>query len=85
MPARKHKISLTDGWKAKIRASVICHRLHRHVEGKLELSSTQIKAAQILLAKVVPDLARTEMTGKDGAALEVPAVFNIIGVAGKQK
>lgn len=30
------------------------------------MSPTQIKAAEILLKKVAPDLARQELTGKDG-------------------
>lgn len=30
------------------------------------MTNSQIKAADILLKKTVPDLARTEVTGKDG-------------------
>lgn len=40
-----------------------------HVDGEIELASTQVKAAQILLSKVVPDLARTEHSGPDGKDL----------------
>ena len=35
------------------------------------MSPTQLKAAEILLKKVAPDLARTEMTGEDGGPQEL--------------
>ena len=71
MAARKRKITLSDSWKEKIQASQIMNRLLRHVEGEIELSGTQVKAADILLKKVVPDLARTENTGVDGGPQEM--------------
>ena len=71
MAARKRKITLSDSWKEKIQASQIMNRLLKHVEGEIELSGTQVKAADILLKKVVPDLARTENTGVDGGPQEM--------------
>ena len=71
MAARKRKITLSDSWKEKIQASQIMNRLLKHVEGEIELSGTQVKAADILLKKVVPDLARTENTGADGGPQEM--------------
>jgi hypothetical protein len=35
------------------------------------MTASQIKAADILLKKTVPDLARTEVTGRDGEAQEM--------------
>ncbi len=70
MAARKNKVNLTDAWKAKIQASVISGRLYDHMQGKVEMTSTQIKAADILLKKLIPDLARTELTGENGGAIE---------------
>lgn len=35
------------------------------------MSPTQIKAAEILLRKVAPDLARQEVTGEDGKPQEM--------------
>lgn len=46
-------------------------RLLAHVEGKIEMSATQVNAAKILLSKIVPDLGRTEVTGEDGGPLKV--------------
>jgi len=71
MAARKRKITLNDDWKDKIRAGVLMARLLGHVEGEIEMSGTQIKAADILLKKIVPDLARTENTGADGGPQEL--------------
>jgi len=71
MAARKRKTVLSDDWKQKIRAGVLMNRLMTHVDGTVEMSPTQIKAADILLRKIVPDLARTEMTGKDGGPQEM--------------
>jgi hypothetical protein len=34
------------------------------------MSMSQLKATEILLRKSVPDLMRTEVTGKDGGPLE---------------
>jgi hypothetical protein len=66
MAARIRKTTLSETWKAKIQAGVILDRLVKHVNGEIEMTASQIKAADILLKKTVPDLARTEVTGKDG-------------------
>ena len=71
MAARKRKVVLSDAWSEKIQASQIMNRLLKHVEGEIELSSTQVKAADILLKKVVPDLARTENVGNEGGPQEM--------------
>lgn len=70
MAARKRKIQLTDAWKEKIRVSVIALRLYDHTRGKNEMTATQLKAADILLRKMVPDLSRSEITGEDGGEIQ---------------
>ncbi len=62
MAARKRKIRLTEEWKDKISAGRIMNRLLGHVDGEIEMSTTQVAAARILLAKVVPDLQSTQLT-----------------------
>lgn len=69
MAARIRRTVLTEEWKARIKAGGIMSKLMDHVDGKTELSPTQVKAADILLKKIVPDLARQELTGKDGDKL----------------
>lgn len=63
--ARKRKLLLTDDWKAKIQASQIINRLQKCFNGELELSTNQIKIADILLKKTVPDLSRATIEGGD--------------------
>lgn len=71
MAARKNKLQLTDNWREKIKIGVIIDRMMKHVDGEIDMSNTQLKAAEILLRKVAPDLARTELTGKDGDDVKV--------------
>ena len=55
----------------KIQAIRIVEELQRHVFGEREMTSTEIRAAEILLNKSVPNLQATELTGADGDALTV--------------
>ena len=43
--------------RAKIQTSQIINRLTKHVKGEIEMSSSQVRAAEILLKKSLPDLA----------------------------
>lgn len=53
----------TPEWKNKNRASQIMSRLERHANGEIEMTKTQITAAQIFLKKVIPDLSTTTLQG----------------------
>jgi hypothetical protein len=77
MAARTRMLRLTPEWKEKIRVGVILDRLSKHVDGEVEMSSTQIKAAEILLKKVVPDVARTEVAGDEESPITVKVVTGI--------
>lgn len=75
MAARTHKVTLTDTWKDGVRASHIMKRLFDHALGENEMTATQIKAAQIVLGKIIPDLARTEVAGDAENPIAVTATF----------
>ena len=47
-----------------IKATQIVNRLQRCVFGEVELTSQQIKAAEILLKKALPDLAQVELDAR---------------------
>jgi hypothetical protein len=47
--------------RTKIQASQIINRLKKHVDGEVELTSTQVRAAEILLNKSLPNLQSTEV------------------------
>ena len=50
--------------RAKIQTSQIINRLNDFVFDKVEMSSDQIAAARILLAKTLPDMKQIEHTGE---------------------
>jgi len=58
---REHHLQAT---REKIQAANLIHRLQECVFGKVELSSQQVAAAKALLAKVLPDLQATQLTGE---------------------
>lgn len=56
MAARIRKVALTDDWKANIQATQIMNRLYGHALGNTPMEKTQIDAAKVILAKILPDL-----------------------------
>lgn len=54
---------MTDEHRVKIQNSNILNALVEHVEGKREMSATQVSAGLGLLRKVMPDLAATTVSG----------------------
>lgn len=61
----------SDMVRDKIKASQLINRLQDHVFGKIELSATQVTAANTLLRKCVPDLQATEHSGEQNHKLEI--------------
>lgn len=53
-----------DVVRERIRTGVVLNRLQKHALGKLEMTTTQVRAAEILLRKTVPDLSSTELRGE---------------------
>jgi len=65
-----------DKVRKRIQVGMIVDRLHRHLEGTLELSPTQIKAAELLLRKTVPDLSAMQVTSESvhRFVMEIPSL-----------
>lgn len=63
MGARTRKTLLNAEWRAKIQASMLLNSLQNHVFKNTRMSPTQLKAAEILLRKCVPDLSAVEHSG----------------------
>lgn len=57
---RSRRTRIDDLTRERIQVAIILNRLHDHVKGTLELSMTQIRAAEILLRKALPDLVQVE-------------------------
>ena len=47
---------------SKIQTSQLVNRLQNHIDGKIELQPTQIKAIEMLLARTMPTLSAVEQT-----------------------
>ena len=62
MAARLNRMH-SEQVRAKIQASVLIDRLQKHVEGELELTPSQITAAQVLLDRSVPKLSQIQHVG----------------------
>lgn len=48
--------------RAKIQTSQLINRLLSHANGDADMSATQIRAAEILLKKTLPDLQAVELS-----------------------
>jgi hypothetical protein len=64
MAARKRRGTGAEGWdqsvRDRIQTSMLVNRLTSHVLGKCDLSSTQVRSAEILLGKTLPNLTAAE-------------------------
>lgn len=79
MAARKNKTTLNAAWREKIRASMLINRLQNHVAGRLDMTPTQLRAAEVLLKKTLPDLSSTEHSGPDGGAIPHELKVEFVG------
>lgn len=62
-----------DEVRAKIQASQLINRLTDHVLGKVDMTPTQVQAANILLKKSLPDLQAIDLSATDGTLAEAAA------------
>jgi flagellar biosynthesis/type III secretory pathway M-ring protein FliF/YscJ len=63
-----------DFVREKIKASQLVNRLTDHAFGEIELSTSQIRAIEILLNKSVPNLSNVALTGEDGGPVEISTI-----------
>jgi hypothetical protein len=73
IPMRKTR---QDEVRAKIQVGNILDRVRKHLEGEIELSATQMKAAELLLRKSLPDLSSIEVTGAEGGPVQIDAALS---------
>lgn len=74
MAARKVRTTLNDRWKERIQASMLVNRLMDHAVGECELTGTQLRAIEILLKKVAPDLAAIQHSGDENNPLAIAMI-----------
>jgi len=66
---RKPGFKMTEAHRDKIRNSNILNALVEHVEGRREMSSTQVTAGLGLLKKVMPDVTYSQHGGDEEAPI----------------
>lgn len=64
MAARKEPKNRDSSYKLQS-AMQLLNRLEKHAKGEIELTTTQVKAAQIVIGKYVPDLKAIEHSGNE--------------------
>lgn len=65
MAATKRNSMLIEEAREKIKTTQLINRLQDHALGTVEMSSTQVRAVEVLLRKRVPDLSAMTMAGDD--------------------
>ena len=65
MAARTNKPLHDDKTKRLIQASQLYNRLFSHANGEIEMTQSQVKAAQIIIGKAIPDLKAIEISGDE--------------------
>jgi hypothetical protein len=69
---------MSDEHRVKIQNSNILNALIEHVEGKREMSSTQVTAGVALLKKIMPDLTHSELANDPDNPLPASITLNIV-------
>ena len=78
----RHKAWTPDKVRERIRASMILRRLTNHVLGHVEMTTSQVNAAKILLGKVIPDMRQLEHTGTVNHVNYDAAVLAVLNAPG---
>lgn len=63
--ARKSWQERAEMWRDKIAVSNLITALEKHAKGEIEMKPTQVKAAQVLLDRVMPTLSASEITKRN--------------------
>lgn len=70
----------TPTWRDKHKIGQLMSRIERHANGEVEMTGTQLKAAEIFLRKTLPDLNKTELSGDQDKPLKLDGKIEIIHV-----
>lgn len=71
---RKPGFRMSDEHRVKIQNSNILNALVEHVEGRRDMTSSQVTAGIALLKKVLPDLQSIEHSGPDGGPVAITRI-----------
>ena len=63
MPSKQRKnMTLAHEWRERIRTGVIIDRLQKHALGEVEMTASQVRAAELLLKRTWPERQAVAMT-----------------------
>ena len=64
--------------REKIANSEVLDRVIQTAEGKIKLTSTELRACEILLRKIIPDLSAMTLSGEDGDAIKTVTKIELV-------
>lgn len=76
MAARRTRFN-PESVRQKIKADRLVRRMQQHIDGKITLTMAQVRAIDILLRKIIPDLTQTSVAAelKHTYVVEVPPLL----------
>jgi hypothetical protein len=77
---RKPGFRMSDEHRVKIQNSNILNALVEHVDGKREMSATQVSAGIALLKKVLPDLSGITLSGDAESPIETVTRIELVAL-----
>jgi hypothetical protein len=78
MAARINKITHDEKTKRLIQASQLLNRLTAHGNGTVEMTTSQVQAAKIVIAKSIPDLKQMELVGDPDRPVAIQEIKRIV-------
>ncbi len=87
MPSRGRPAGfrMSDAHRVKIQNSNILNALIEHVDGKRDMSASQVTAGVALLRKVLPDLNSTTISGDPDNPMKLITEITLKGVSAVAK
>ena len=79
MAATKRNPMTVPKARDAIRATQLMNRLQKHGFGEVDMSSSQVKALEIVLKKIRPDLSAVTMDATDGLKDAIKGIQVIFG------
>lgn len=83
--ARQPEFRMSGAHRVKIKNSNILNALIEHVDGKREMSATQVTAGLGLLKKVLPDLQSIEHSGDPENPVQIITRVELVAGDGDRK
>lgn len=77
---RKPGFRMSEEHRVKIQNSNILNALIEHVEGKRDMSATQVSAGVALLKKVLPDVSQVTVQGDEDNPLRVATRIELVAL-----